>query len=251
VLPKGYLAVSTVSLLLMGWLYGGDVSDALAARGAEVAAFTEPPSLVFATLVLAATLGGAFATVYGAVKKKSGAWRGYRVMPIIVVVVLFVDLVFLSASRSPLSSSDRAIGTLTLLTNQANLLATAKQVPTAQQLEPLLQPLDPPAYLVKGERPKTWRLVERPSCSGPDEDAKGEPAGTVVYCTSADGQQAWLSLIALPYEQRFGTAAVMKRNGKVVSGLVTTHPEPGPDEEAEEPSSQPTPFPKVPPNAGP
>ncbi|MFT3838532.1 MAG: hypothetical protein QM723_16260 [Myxococcaceae bacterium] len=236
-LPKGYLAVSAVSLLLLGWLYGGDVSDALAARNAEVAAFAEPPSLGFALLVLAATLAGAVATIYGAVKKKTGSWRGYRLMPIIVVLVLFVDLVFLSASRSPLGSADRSFSTLTLLTNQANLAATATRVPRGDELQPLMQPLDPPAYLVKGERPKSWRLVERQNCSGPADDAKGEPLGTVIYCTAADGKQAWFSLVALPVEVRFGSPKVMTRGGTVMAGLVTTHAEPGPEDADEEPSS--------------
>jgi hypothetical protein len=238
VLPKGYLAVSAVSLLLVGWVYGGDVTDALAARQAEVAAFAELPSMGFAAAVLVATLVGAIATGYGALTKKSGAWRGYRVMPIIIVLVLFIDLVFLSASHSGVSSADDSLRMLSTLTNQANLLATSNKVPTAQDLEPLLQPLSPPAYLVKGERAKAWHLVARQSCSGPVDEVKGEPVGTIFYCTSADGQQAWLSLVALPFDSRFGPAEVFKRNGKAIPGLVTTHPDPGPEDQGDEPSSE-------------
>ena len=229
--PKAYVAVSAVSLLLLGWLYGGDVSDALKARTAEVAAFAEPPSLAFAVVVLLAALSGASVTALGVVKRKGGGWRGYRLMPIVTVVVLFVDLFFVFGSKSPLSTADRSLAVIQVLTNQANLLATPSRVPSVEQLEEQLAPFEPPAYQVKGERPRRWVLKEVAGCSGPVAEPRGEPVGTLFYCVSPDLKQAWLSLVGLDVGRRFGTPEVMKRGSEVVAGVVAV---PVPDEPGED-----------------
>lgn len=232
-----YLVVSAASLLLLAWLYGGDVLDAVQARSAEVAAFTEPPSLPFAISVLLAGLIGAGVTVTGLVQKRSGAWRGYRVMPIVTVVVLFIDLFFVFGSRSPLTSADRSTQVIQVLTNQANLIGTPERVPTAQQLQSLLESFEAPAYLVRGVRPKGWVLKERQGCEGPVLDAGPEPVGTLFYCVRADSKQAWLSLVALPANQRFGTPRVLTRAGQVVAGVVVA-PVPDDPEDDEGPPAQ-------------
>ncbi len=234
--PRAYVVMSVISVALIGWLYGGDVSDALKARTAEVAAFAEPPSLAFALVVLGAALAGAGATAFGVVKKKGGAWRGYRLMPIVTVVVLFVDLFFVFGSKNPLSSADRSLAVIQVLTNQANLIATATRVPTAPELAPQLEPFEAPAYLVKGERSAHWALKEVAGCSGPMAEPKGEPVGTIFYCVSADQKQAWLSLVGLDVGRRFGRPEVMKRGGEVVAGLVATPvTDDGSDDEMEPP----------------
>lgn len=238
-LPKGYLAVTAFGLVCNLWVYGGEVTDTLALRSSEVAALSEAPNLTLAALVLAATFGAAAATLYGVVRRKTAAWRGYTAMPILLVVLLLGNLVFLSSSHSYVGSTELTLHRLNELANQANLLATPTQVPRARELESLVPSMDAPPFLVRGERPKAWRLIERDGCSGPADDAKGEPVGTIVYCRASDGQQAWISVVALSLDHRFGPAAMMSRNGKVVAWQVTTHPDPGPEDDSDAPSSEP------------
>ena len=110
---RAALIVNGLCALLLGWLYGGDALDALRAQTAEVSAYLEPPNLGFAVVALLGTGLGVAATLLGAIQKRPPAWRGFRLMPIVTVVVLFLDLFVLSASRSPLSSADRTAASRT------------------------------------------------------------------------------------------------------------------------------------------
>jgi hypothetical protein len=207
-------------LLLLAWLYGGDVSDALRARSAEVSAFTELPSLVrpAAVLVLGVlALGG---VLWGLIRRQGDDYKGYRLLPIVLVGALFVDLVF-AERRNPLSSLDLATLSLRAFQEQAQELATPTSVPAEPAvLSPLLEKLGRPPYLVKGQPVSKYTLQVRQDCSGPVGEAPGLQAGTLIYCVAPERKAAWITLVGLPAGQRFGSPAVVAANGEVRFTLV-------------------------------
>lgn len=193
------LALNALCALLLGWLFGGDAMDALRSQSAEVSAYLEPPSLGFALAVLLATGVGVGASVLGATQKRDKAWRGYRLMPIITVVVLFVDLFIFKAAKSPLSASDQTALMLHTLADAASNASSETAVLTSPpKVQQLAEQLGSPPYLVAGAPAKAWSVQVRKGCTGPVTETKGEPLGTVFYCVSADETQAWLTAVTLP-----------------------------------------------------
>lgn len=207
-------------LLLLAWLYGGDVSDALRARTAEVSAFTEPPSMVRPAGVLilgALALGGA---LWGLIKRRGEDYKGYRLLPIVLVGALFVDLV-VAERRTPLGSVDLASLALRSFQEQAQELATPTDVPAEPAvLNPLLEKLGRPPYLVRGQPVSQYTLQVRQDCNGPVGEAPGLQPGTLIYCVAPGRKAAWITLVGLPGGQRFGSPAVMSANGEVRFALV-------------------------------
>lgn len=207
-------------LLLLAWLYGGDVSDALRARSAEVSAFQEMPSLArpAAVLVLAVlALGGA---LWGLIRRQGDDYKGYRLLPIVLVGALFVDLVF-AERRNPLSSLDMATLSLRAFQEQAQQLATPNDVPAEPAvLSPLLERLGHPPYLVKGQPASTYTLQVRQDCTGPVGEAPGLQPGTFIYCVAPGRKAAWITLVGLPAGQRFGAPAVVAAGGEVRFALI-------------------------------
>ncbi len=234
--PRAALLINALCALLLGWLYGGDALDAMRARSAEVAAYFEPPNLGFAIAALLATAVGVSATVLGLIQKRPPVWRGYRLMPIATVIVLFVDLFLLSAAKSPLSSSDRTSLTVQGLAEAATRAASPNAVPSnARDLQAMADPFGPPAYLVKGQPVKAWSVSVRQGCSGPVTEVKGDPVGTLFYCVSVDGKQAWISAVSLPVGTFFGPPQLFTRAGEGVVGAVSVKP-------LEDPSDPTDPF---------
>ncbi len=215
------LAINAVSALLLGWLYGGDALEAVRSRTAEVSAFIEPPNLAFAAAALAATAVGAGATLLGLMQKRDSAWRGYRLMPIVAVVVLFADLFILTGNKSPLGTTDRTALTVRSFADAAASASRGEGVlrdPVA--LQALVDQFGTPAYLLKGTPARAWTVVVREGCQGPVTEAKGEGLGTVFYCVSEGARHAWVTLVALPAGTTFGAPAVFSRGGEVVVGDV-------------------------------
>jgi hypothetical protein len=196
-------------LLLLAWLYGGDVSDALQARSAEVSAFTELPALVRPSVVLvlgALALGGA---LWGLLTRKGEDFKGYRLLPIVLVGALFVDLVF-AERRTPLGSLEVASMSLRSFQEQAQELATPDSVPTDPAvLRPMLEKLGRPPYLVKGQPVSQYSLQVRQDCTGPVAQAPGLQPGTFIYCVAQGRKGAWITLVGLPAERRFGLPDVL------------------------------------------
>jgi hypothetical protein len=209
------LLINAACLLLVGWLYGGDLRDALQARKAEVAAFTAlpplgPPAgvLVLATLAL----GG---VVWGLLRRKGDDFKGYRLLPIVLVAGLFVDLV-LAERRSPLSSLDMASMSLQNFHGMAQELATPEAVPSEPAvLHRLLGKLGRPPYLVRGQPAGEYTLQVRQDCEGPVSAASGLQPGTFIYCVAPERKGAWITLVGLPAERRFGLPDVLSVNGEV------------------------------------
>lgn len=227
------LLANAACLLLLLWLYGGDVSDALRAQSAEVAAFLEPPSLwrpVGVLLLTAAALG---VGVWGLLRRRGDDFKGYRLLPLVLAGALFVDLV-LSERRVPVGSSDLASMALKYFHGQVQQQATEDGVPADPSLlRPLLDQLGPPPYLVRGQPVREYTLQVRENCEGPVRFAPGLQPGTFLYCVAPGRQGAWITLVGLPAERRFGSPEVLSAQGQVRFLLVQALAAP-----AEAPTSQ-------------
>jgi hypothetical protein len=233
------IAINAALGALLLWLYIGDISDVLRAQSSELAALSALPSVPFAAVALTATLVGLGLTVLGVTSKRDRSWRGYRVMPIVAVVALFVDLFVLSGGHSPFPSTTRAIAAVELFEQHATERGSPTAVATeARALEPIFQNLGPVPWLVKGESVSDWKVKIFDGCAGPRLDAAGETAGTFLYCVDATRSQAWVTLVGLPAEQRFGAPQVVTQGGAPLLGLVRTLPQPEPENEAQ-PGSNP------------
>ncbi|MBN1207001.1 MAG: hypothetical protein JXB05_19105 [Myxococcaceae bacterium] len=208
------LLANAACLLLLAWLYGGDLLDALRARGADVSAFVEPPPLVRPAGVLALAALALGATVWGMLRRRGDDFKGYRLLPLLLVGALFVDLVF-AESRMPLGSTDLATMSLRYFHNLAQQQATEDAVPAdPAMLSPLLQKLGRPPYLVRGQPASQYTLQVRQDCEGPVRSAPGLQPGTFIYCVAPGRKGAWITLVGLPAEQRFGTPDILSVRGE-------------------------------------
>ncbi len=198
---------------LLAWLYGGDLYDVARAKTSDVAAFSALPSTPVALAALAAAALGFGLTLFGVIGRRDNAWRGYRLMPIITIVVLFVDLLVLSGDKNPFPSSTRAMAALDGLGRRANTLATPTALPDVKALEGQLSELGPAPWLARGEPLGPWRVKGFDRCTGPRLDATGQSAGTFLYCVDLSAQHGWLTLVGLLHEQHFGPAQIVSHAG--------------------------------------
>jgi hypothetical protein len=218
-----------LSLAALGWIYGGDLSDALQARSAEVSAFTALPSPVGPAVVLGLAALCTAGVVFGLARGRPEGFKGYRLLPILLVGALFADLV-LSESQVPLSSLDIVSMSLQRFHQQAQELADGKVVPDDPRvLQPLLADLGRPPYLVRGEPVEAYTLQVRRDCEGPVREAPGVRPGTLLYCVAPQRQAAWVTVVGLPAERRFGPPEVVSARGETRFLLVQPVP---PEEEA-------------------
>jgi hypothetical protein len=227
---------NAASLLALAWLYGGDLLDASRARSAEVSAFLELPPLVWPAVVLAATVGVLGAVLWGLVRGRGEDFKGYRLLPILLLCALFIDLVR-AENQVPLRPEDLSALALSQFEEKAEALSDGRTVPSDPAvLQPLLTGLDAPPYLVRGQRAAAWSLQVRPGCEGPVREAPGLAVGTLIYCVAPDRKTAWVSLVALPAGERFGLPAVLSVNGQPHVAVVQPTPS---EEEAGEPLALP------------
>ncbi|MFL5351212.1 hypothetical protein [Archangium sp.] len=236
------LLANAACLLTLGWLYGGDLRDALRARGAEVSAFLSPPRLVWPALVLAATGGVLGIVLWGLVRGRAEDFKGYRLLPILLVSALFFDLV-LAENQLPLHSDDLAALAMRQFQERAGALSEGETVPSRPEvLQPLLADLGQPPYLVRGVRVPVWSLQVREECQGPVQQAPGLAVGTFIYCVAPGRTSAWLTLVGLPAGERFGLPSVFSVDGQPHVAVVR----PTPPEEAEPLQAEEMPFPGLP-----
>jgi hypothetical protein len=208
------LLINGGCLLLVAWLYGGDLSDAIRAREAEVSAFSALPPLVPPALVLVAGTLALGVAVWGMLRGRGDDFKGYRLLPIVLVCGLFIDLVF-AERRSPLSPTDVASMSLQKFHGMAQELATADAVPADPAvLHRLLEDFGPPPYLVRGQPAGEYTLQVRQDCDGPVRSASGLQPGTFIYCVAPERKGAWITLVGLPAERRFGLPDVLSVNGE-------------------------------------
>lgn len=240
------MAVQAVCVLVLLSWYGADLIDGLRFPSAELAAFVKPPSVLFAGVVVLATLGAAAAALNGHLKKLGGLYRGHRLLPIVLVVVAFVDLFVVSSTRSPLSATDQAVMAVHEFARRANGIATTKKVSNDEAaLRELLKDLGTPPYWIRGEKVAEYKLELRPTCTGPAKDRLSSAPGTLLYCTNAEGTEAWVSLVGLPTGTRFGEPTVVSRGELLIAGEVKAGwvepPEDGPAPAPEELGDMPMP----------
>lgn len=203
--PRNRLWLNAAALLLLVWLFGGDLLDGLRAKGAPAAALQQPPNVVFATAALLVGFATAGVTVWGARKGKDDTFRGYRLLPIATSVLVFVDLFVLADERPPFQSHEVTAAAMGHVEERASYLGETGRVPTTrEQLEPILVELGQPPYLVFGKVLPAWTLEVRTGCEGPAEAVEGRPVGTIVYCVAGDASRAWITAVGLPWNRRFG-----------------------------------------------
>jgi len=213
--PSGKtLLINGACLLLVAWLYGGDLSDAIRARDAEVSAFSALPPLIPPAVVLVLGTFALGVVVWGMLRRRGDDFKGYRLLPILLVGGLFMDLVF-AERRSPLSPTDVASMSLQQFHGMAQELATPEAVPAEPAvLHRLLEGLGRPPYLVRGQPATEYTLQVRQDCEGPVRSAAGLQPGTFIYCVAPERKGAWITLVGLPAEQRFGLPDVLSVNGE-------------------------------------
>jgi hypothetical protein len=245
--PKTLLA-NAVCLLALAWLYGGDLLDAVRARSAEVSAFLAPPPVVWPAVVLAATVGVLGVVLWGLVRGRGEDFKGYRLLPILLVTALFLDLVLME-KQVPLRPEDVAAMSLGHFQEQAQARVSGRSVPSDPAvLHPLVKELGQPPYLVRGSRAEAWSLQVRQECQGPVKEAPGLEVGTLIYCVSPGKETAWVTLVGLPAGERFGSPAVFSVDGEphvaVVQPILPEEEEAGspPEEPFREPPGTPAPL---------
>ena len=223
---RGTLIVNAVFFALLLWLYGGDLLDAFRIPSAEVAALTGPPNAVFAGVVLLLAVACLAATLWGALSGKGGEFKGYRLLPIVGVVAIFVDLFLISSEKLPVSSADQLAYGLSEFRSavQAKSSERTGVLTDEAALREELARLPSPPYMIRGVRPQAYTLQVRYDCDGPVNDAPGAQAGTVIYCVSADRKKAWITAVALPIGEKFGSPTIFRRGDEVLFGAVDTTP---------------------------
>jgi len=225
------LLINAAALLLLLVLFGGDLSDGLRARGAPAAALLRMPNLAFASGALLVGLAAAGVSVWGWWKGREDDFRGYRLLPIAMSVLVFVNLFVLADERPPFQSHEVAAAALGHLEERASYLGEAGTVPTAREvLEPILAELGQPPYLAYGQAPGRWDLIVRTGCSGPLDDVGTLATGTLVYCAAPDASRAWVTAVGLPWNQRFGSPQWVSTPRGVLVAVVEPAPPPAPPE---------------------
>lgn len=226
---KTRLWINAAALLLLLVLFGGDVVDALRARSAPVAALLLPPNLGFAIAALVVGFATAGVSAWGWWRGREDDFRGYRLLPIAVSVLVFLDLFVLNEDRPPYHSHEVVAAALSHLEQRAIYLGEAGRVVSSRApLEPILAELGAPPYLHHGARIPAWTLVVRSGCTGPLLEADGLAAGTLVYCVAQDETRAWLTAVGLPWNERFGAPQVVTSPKGVLLGVVEPAPPPAP-----------------------
>lgn len=232
--PWSWWVADGVSLALLTWLYVGDLGDALAAKTAAVAAMRALPSPAFPSLALVVTFAAAVPAVVGVARRRGAEFKGYRLLPIAALVLLFIDFFAIFGQRPPLGTVEQVSLALHRLAQEAMAQASPVAVPEARVLDGLTASLGPPPYLVKGEPLTAWRLETRTGCQGAATERGEAVAGTIVYCVSADRSVAWLTAVGLPAGRVTGEPQVVARGGVPVAAVVTSRPPDEPEEAPED-----------------
>ncbi|RYZ41081.1 MAG: hypothetical protein EOO71_13410 [Myxococcaceae bacterium] len=211
---RGTRVTNVLCLGALGWLYGGELAEALRVRTAEVSSVTSSPSVARAGVVLGLTAVALAVLLVGLWRKQPEGFKGYRLLPILLVGALFMDLVR-SEGRSPLDAEAQASVALRNFHEAAQKQATPEAVPVdARVLQPIVDALGTPPYRLRGVQVTSYALQVRRNCEGPAGDASGTRPGTLLYCVASDGKQAWVTLVGLPAEVRFGAPGVFSSGGR-------------------------------------
>src|SRR6185312_7916969 len=195
-------------------LVGDQLMLAFGARSHEVAHLLGTPPLWVWIPVLLAVLGGAIAAVLG---PRSGRDpRLVRVPLIILVLVAFIDGPVMPDVRPDGLDLD-ALGSVKVFAGIVEELAGAmgKLPATEKDLQPALDQMPPPPFLVKGTRPAAWKIKLRSGCQGPATAVDDTPPGTYLYCLNGDASVAWITAVGLT-SVRYGAPEILSHDGKPV-----------------------------------
>lgn len=210
---------------LLAVLYGGDVAEHLRIQSAEVYAVAAAPLFPFAVGVLALLSCGVGVAGFGLARRHGSSWRGYRLLPILAVLALFLDLFVLHGDADRMPSDEKLQAQLQALAEAATHGSREQKVmEDARGLQALLGELGRPGYLVRGKPVEGFRIEVQTGCAGPRPPPPDAPVGTLLYCVEVGGQQAWISAQALPAEAVSGAAAAFTRQGGLVTARVTPPP---------------------------
>jgi hypothetical protein len=58
-----------------------------------------------------------------------------------------------------------------------------------------------------------YTVSTKTGCDGPSTDAAGAKAGTLLVCVAKDGKRAWVTAVALPVGQMFGSPQLFGARG--------------------------------------
>ena len=200
--------------LRLGWLAGhAEVSHLLAA----------PPVWLWAVFALLA-----LAALYAAMvlAQRRADVRLSRLPLLLLVVVAFVEFFVTPAVRTPGGPDEPS-----LLVHMFDALAESSAVELGRlpsstaELAPVVAQLGVPPYLVHGARVPRWKLELKRNCDGPESRVGDLGAGTYVYCLSADGGQAWVTVVGRQ-SSTFGPPEILSERGKPVFGAVKLPREP-------------------------
>jgi hypothetical protein len=196
---RGALWTNLLSFALVAWIAVRHLLIWRAARGARtLALLAVPPWPAYACcLALALGLGGL--VVAARLRRIAPEARVYRLLPAAAVLVVSGQ-VFVAPRYTLPFPADR------IITSQLQLLAESLG-PGEDGLLPAeprgvldAMPLAPP-FLVDGQRMAAWRVLARSGCEAPIlELPAGIEPGTLLYCTSPDRHQAWLTAVGLGNE---------------------------------------------------
>ena len=213
---RAILVADAITLLFALFWWGGDLVRVTRARHAPVSAMRELPNAPFAIAALAICGLAALVAIAGLARGRDAAFKGFRLLPIGAVVMLFADLFVVPTDRVPVPSAQQLSIAMQLFAHQASQRIDAGRVPTDEALlSSLASSLGTPPYLLRGRPAPGYRVQVRLGCSGPLHEAPGAEVGTLLYCVSPDEKKAWVSAVGLPAERDFGAPAVFSRAGVV------------------------------------
>jgi len=206
--------LAVVATLGSLWLVGDQLMLAWGARSHEVAHLeTIPPLWFWIPSLLVVVAGGAVA----ALGPRSGRDpRLVRVPLIVFMLVAFVDGWVMPDVRPDGLDLD-ALGSVKVFAGIVEELAGAmgKLPATEKDLQPALDQMPPPPFLVKGTRPAAWKIKLRSGCQGPSTAVDDTPPGTYLYCLNGDASVAWITAVGLT-SVRYGAPEILSHDGKPV-----------------------------------
>jgi hypothetical protein len=189
----------------LAWLYGGDLVRAAQLTQAPFAAMTQAPSVPLAVVGAAVALLGLAAFF---VARARVAFFGLG------AGLLLFDFGVLSSGRPPRSVDELVAGVVSVVADEAREQAEGAGVPReAAQLGRVLNELGAPPFFANGVQLQSWALEVKLGCAGPLAEVSGRRPGTLLYCVSADGQQAWVTAVTL--DGAFGAPRVRTERGFV------------------------------------
>lgn len=178
---------------------------------AEVSGLVALPSGAGYGALTLAVAGAAGAALFALARRRPPGHRAYRLLPIAAAIAVFAHAFVLPQVEPAFPSNQIA---LTQMAMARDFLSAGQSLPAEPgPVEEAFQDMRPP-YLVRGAPLARWTVLSRRDCAGPWlELPAGVRAGTILYCLSAKGDEAWMTAVGLG-EGQFGEPSVVKMRGQ-------------------------------------